>query len=355
MELSVCLIVKDEEKVIERCLNCVKKFANEIIIVDTGSTDKTKLICQSFTKNIYDLKWEYDFSKARNFAFSKATKDYIMWIDADDIIKQSEIDKINSLKNDKVLCDVYMLKYAVSFNSYNQPTFVFYRERIFKRSDNFLFSGFIHEAVSVSGIVKYLDITIEHRKIKNGDIKRNLKIYRRNLGQKFSARDQYYYSKELFYNGYYKKCIKQIKKFLKMSNKYLPNINDAYLTMAKCYYFINNLLESKKIIFEFLNNYFPNSEVICLLADIFSKENNFNNAIFYYECALNLKCDIQSGNFYDLNYYYYIPYINLVCLYYKIGDIDNAKKYQKIMFSKYPKDEKVIFNQNFFNSLFNKK
>ena len=73
--LSVCLIVKDEEEVLERCLNCVSQFADEIVVIDTGSKDKTVEIAKRFTNCVHSFQWENDFSKARNFSFSKATKD----------------------------------------------------------------------------------------------------------------------------------------------------------------------------------------------------------------------------------------------------------------------------------------
>ena len=71
--ISLCMIVKDEEEILARCLDCVADLMDEIIIVDTGSTDKTKEIARRYTDKIYDFKWENDFSAARNFAFSKAT------------------------------------------------------------------------------------------------------------------------------------------------------------------------------------------------------------------------------------------------------------------------------------------
>lgn len=98
MEISVCMIVKNEEDVLARCLNCVKQFADEIIIVDTGSKDQTKTIARTFTTNVFDFAWCDDFSKARNFAFDKATKDFKMWIDADDVILDEDIQKIKDLK-----------------------------------------------------------------------------------------------------------------------------------------------------------------------------------------------------------------------------------------------------------------
>ncbi len=84
--ISLCMIVKNESQVIERCLKCVSDLVDEIVIVDTGSTDDTMSIARKFTDSIYEFPWIDDFSAARNFSFSKATKEYIMWLDADDII-----------------------------------------------------------------------------------------------------------------------------------------------------------------------------------------------------------------------------------------------------------------------------
>ena len=215
MKISVCLIVKDEEKVIARCLDCVKRFADEIVIVDTGSKDKTKEIAKKYTDKIFDFEWQNDFSLARNFSFSKASKDYIMWLDADDVIKEEEIEKIILLKK-QMSADVYMLKYAIAFDKSGKSTFTYFRERILKRNKNFLWQGFVHEAISPSGTIERVDITIEHRKVCISNPKRNLLIYRDQLkrGRILNAREQYYYSKELFYNGYFRSCIKNLKKFL---------------------------------------------------------------------------------------------------------------------------------------------
>ena len=75
--ISLCMIVKNEERILARCLDSVKDLVDEIIIVDTGSADATKRIAAEYTDKIYDFTWIDDFSAARNFAFSKATGDYI--------------------------------------------------------------------------------------------------------------------------------------------------------------------------------------------------------------------------------------------------------------------------------------
>ena len=84
--LSLCMIVKNEEAVLSRCLESIKDAVDEIIIVDTGSSDATKEIAKKYTDLVYDFKWINNFSAARNFSFSKASKDYIIWLDADDVI-----------------------------------------------------------------------------------------------------------------------------------------------------------------------------------------------------------------------------------------------------------------------------
>src|SRR5690606_41842433 len=107
--ISLCMIVKDEEDVIGRCLDCVKDIMDEIIIVDTGSTDRTKEIVSAYTSNIYDFEWIDDFSVARNYSFSKATNDYIMWLYADYVILPEDIIKFNNLNEILTTTVVFVL------------------------------------------------------------------------------------------------------------------------------------------------------------------------------------------------------------------------------------------------------
>ena len=97
VKISLCMIVRDEEHVLERCLESIADVVDEIVIVDTGSVDKTKEIAAKFTDRIYDFPWVDDFAAARNFAFSKGMGEYLMWMDADDIFPVSEKRKIFDL------------------------------------------------------------------------------------------------------------------------------------------------------------------------------------------------------------------------------------------------------------------
>jgi len=87
---SVCIIAKNEEKYIERCLKSIADFDCEIVVVDTGSTDNTIEIVKKYTTKIYHFDWVNDFSAARNFSISKASNDWILVLDCDEWVKEAE-------------------------------------------------------------------------------------------------------------------------------------------------------------------------------------------------------------------------------------------------------------------------
>mgnify|MGYP003999777785 CR=1 FL=1 len=95
--LSVCMIVKNEEKHLKNALTSIKNLADEIIIVDTGSTDNTKEIASTFTQKIYDYAWNDNFAEARNFSLHHATSDWILVLDADETLSKVDNQRITSL------------------------------------------------------------------------------------------------------------------------------------------------------------------------------------------------------------------------------------------------------------------
>ena len=88
--ISLCIIVKNEEHNLPNLLKSVEGCFDEICITDTGSTDNTVKVAESFGCKVSHFKWVYDFSSARNFNFSQAKSDYIMWMDGDDFLETKE-------------------------------------------------------------------------------------------------------------------------------------------------------------------------------------------------------------------------------------------------------------------------
>ena len=95
--VSLSMIVKDEEKYLAKCLTSVKSVFDEMIVVDTGSTDKTKEIAKAFGAKVYDLDWNNDFSEARNFSLEKASGDWIFVMDADEVISPLDYDTLRKI------------------------------------------------------------------------------------------------------------------------------------------------------------------------------------------------------------------------------------------------------------------
>ena len=100
-KISLCMIVKNEEAYLEECLTSVKDLVSEIIIVDTGSTDKTKEIAKKFGAKIIDFTWIDDFAAARNASIKQATGDWILVLDADEVIAKKDFETIKTLIADK--------------------------------------------------------------------------------------------------------------------------------------------------------------------------------------------------------------------------------------------------------------
>lgn len=345
--ISVCMIAKDEEETIGRILKCAKEFADEIIVVDTGSTDSTRQIAKAFTDKVFDFEWCDDFSKARNYAFSKATCDFQMWLDADDFITDENIKKIIDLKKSSADFDACMCKYALDFDEQENAHFVFFRERILKRSANFQWNGKVHETIVPQGKIIYSDITIEHRKIKQNKPARNLKIYQKmkREGLDFSPREQYYYARELYYNNHLSSAIKNLKKFLKIEGTFPPDNLSAYIMLSDCFLQKNMQKHAKNALFECLKRHNPTSELCCKIAKIYENESKNMQAIFWYNSAL--LCTNKEGLI-SLDYSSIIPYVELSKLYYPI-DYPTAKNFHLLAKNCSPTNSAVLYNEQFFN------
>lgn len=185
--ISLCMIVKNEENFLERCLNSVKDFVDEIIIIDTGSKDRTEEIAKRFTNHVYRFEWCDDFSKARNESLKHAKKDWILVLDADETISEEDMKRIREIIRDKDI-DGYKLtqrnysdsvagvsckddKYEESrgFKSYFPSMLV----RLF-RNKGYRFQNKIHEVIedsmeSIGANVAVSGIPIHHKADKSKD------------------------------------------------------------------------------------------------------------------------------------------------------------------------------------------
>lgn len=146
--LSVCMIVKDEAKVLRRCLESIHGIADEIVIADTGSTDQTKAIAEEYTNYVYDFEWVHDFAAARNFAASKAIGQWILVIDADEYVdRKSFQDFKQNLKENPPDHNIIAVKIMNFTGLKGERLSENYHDRLYKNDQMITYTRSIHEVL----------------------------------------------------------------------------------------------------------------------------------------------------------------------------------------------------------------
>ena len=355
MELSLCMIVRNEEDTLPRCLDSAADAVDEIIILDTGSTDRTGEIARRYTEHVYDYAWEDDFSAARNAAFSHATKPYLLWLDADDMLEKSECAKLSALKTRlDGSVDAVMMPYQYASDKGGHPLLVFERERIVRAGAGFLFEGAVHEAIPVRGRILHEDIAVRHmRKEGNPHSSRNLAIYMRMLarGQPFSTRDRYYYARELADAGRWREAADAFEAFLACGAD-PSQLQDAGIRRGRCLLALGDIQGAKRQLLLSLALRADRAEAFCALGETCMRNGEDADAVFYFRAAL-LCAQPQPGTaFSEPAAYDYIPLMQLCVLYDRMGEYCEASRMNERALLLRPDDPNALRNRAYFEELF---
>ncbi len=151
-KVSACMIVKNEEEMLEDCLSSIRNWVDEIILVDTGSTDRTVEIAESYGAKIFHQPWEGNFSKHRNYSIEQATGDWIFIIDADERVFEEDVPEILQLLNqdEHPLLSLNVLNY---YGDSDHQTFL-PSDRFFRRSLDLRYRGIVHNQLSIPENIK---------------------------------------------------------------------------------------------------------------------------------------------------------------------------------------------------------
>ncbi|UCG61972.1 MAG: tetratricopeptide repeat protein [Candidatus Zixiibacteriota bacterium] len=171
--ISVCMIVKNEEKLLPGCLESVRDWVDEIVIVDTGSTDRTVEIAESFGARIFHQLWEGNFSKHRNYSLEQATCDWVFIIDADERFVQEDIAEIRRLINQDEVGIISINVYNVYGTNEELQTFLpsvrFWRRHLDLRYEgivhNLLELGMEHPVTRSRARIKHLGYDLDKQKM----------------------------------------------------------------------------------------------------------------------------------------------------------------------------------------------
>jgi len=219
------MIVKDEEHSLKQCLVRLKGKVEEVIIVDTGSIDRTKELALEFTDKVYDFEWCNDFSKARNFAISKASFDWILVLDADEEVVDFDKKKVEEFttSNEEVVGRIKRIN--IFEDSHGDKRHIERVNRLFNKNF-YYYSGSIHEQVtSIKGKVyetSEIDIMAEHNGYSREVINRTSKL-ERNISMLITAINDNNKDPYLFY---------QLGKSYFMSKDYLKACEQFVLSLG---------------------------------------------------------------------------------------------------------------------------
>lgn len=358
--ISLCMIVKNEENNLERCLQSVRDAVDEIIIVDTGSTDRTKEIASKWIPHVFDFTWIHDFSAARNFSFSKATMDYILWLDADDVLLPENREKLCHLKQFlSPTVDAVSMQYHCDFDDHGNVTLNVRRTRLVKRARNYQWKGAVHEdLVFKDGTFSDSDIVVTHRKnLSTSDPDRNLEIYENLLaqGQEFTPQDTLHYAMELHQHRVYQKAIECYLKFMDSEDISTEDRIYACSKLADCYHYLEDRKKEREFIFKSLEYDTPRPEFCCRLAYYFLEKNQFPQAAFWYKLATELPVPNNLWATQNHASRTWLPHMQLGLCYYQMGEYELSCKHNKFALSYRPDDQGIINNVRLLEEILNNK
>jgi glycosyltransferase involved in cell wall biosynthesis len=360
--ITLALIAKNEEKNINRLLDSVEGCFDEIVLVDTGSGDKTKEIAEARGCKVYDFEWVNSFCKARNFAFSKATSEYIMWLDLDDVLHNREgfIQWKNSAMQ---FSDCFLATYNYALDKDGKPICSFVRERVFKRSINPTWQYDLHEGIIIKPewskdyVVTWAVNHLRDADDIRADKSRNIKILE-NMKGKFDGRLQFYFGKELYEAQRPREALEEFRKAFQRNDvehhdRILTCQYAAYSAMA-CADEIKDELKDQKE--KFLSEAVrfaheglqlePNrAEMHCILGDVALKRQNLVAAIPAYAAAKSCIDPKSFGSPYEGAIYSFsdcyneTPRLQLAKINFHLGRIDEAEKEAEECVAKYGSED----------------
>ena len=291
--LSVCMIVKDEEANLKRLLPNLKSVVDELVIVDTGSSDKTKEVALQFTDKVYDFEWCDDFSAARNESLKYATKDYILWLDGDDHIAKQDI----------AILKFHLSRYPTTgvfltlVDKRPDREFHSLQLRVFPNHKGLQFKGRIHEQISFdvenSGLqystcqVNIIHLGYDAPEAVEKKLYRNLDILKQEIEENendfktilFTAKTLLGVGKTEEAKGYVDKAINLYKEGKAGMSK--ENVFMAFLAKATLLSIEGKPLEAINVLEEVKHDFYSDAMLSLTLGEMYFRQRMYSKAYSY--------------------------------------------------------------------------
>lgn len=292
--ISLCMIVKNEERTLARCLDSVNGIADEIVIVDTGSSDRTTEVAARYTDRIYAFAWEDDFAAARNASFARATQEYILWLDADDVLLPAERAKLLALKerlpSGGETAGV-ILNYTLAEGPDGGPLVSDRRLRLVRRDAGCRWHGRLHEQLTFPprGTVT-ADIAVTHRREADHHSARNVRILRKWVAEKGIGHGRllYYYAGECYDRRRYAAAARAYAELLRRPEGHAEDRLIACARLADCYGRLGDPGMKLGSLLQSFQYDLPHPDFCCAIAACFQDRQEWIAAIYWYMQALDV-------------------------------------------------------------------
>ncbi len=285
--LSLCMIVKDEERFLPMCLDSIKDYVDEIIIVDTGSTDNTVEIAKRYNAKIYHHPWENSFSKARNYSLKYATSDWIIWIDADEEVDERDAHKLKDVIRDDEVNVIYLPMFNRPIGG--KAVSVFSSEKIFRNHIGIHFEGIVHNNLKYSGLSKNVNIKLYHYGYNQGEKQMEKKFERTSSLLRLQIKDDpenptphHYLAISCLERKKYEECIKEALESIRLFE--LKNSNSqsrllSYYTACVAFYRIKDLDNAEEYALKAINFYPDYLDAHCILSSIYFLRKEYDKCV----------------------------------------------------------------------------
>lgn len=342
MRISACLIAKNEEKNIARCIESFKDAADEIVLVDTGSTDRTVEIAMSYGAKVFYYPWDNNFSNARNHALKRAHGDWVIFLDADEYFADgtgTNIKRILAMihqKNDinSVLCKCSHID-VISKKVKNTDFHI----RIFRNSPTMRYLGNIHESLSTGGkplkmyTVSERDLKIYHTGYSNDIIEskfqRNLGLLLEDMKNGIGGNILYYYLSDCYFGlGNYEFAIKYANTYIASGEKTLGFDNRPYHNLITSMILLKKKPEEILAVINKAIELFPEHPGFQnSLAVVLMNQGKFEMALAVFQKVIKMQSVYKNIETNDIPGQMYLIYNYMASIYKHKNDVINALDY----------------------------
>lgn len=332
-KVSLCMIVRDEESILEKCLESIKSIPDEIIITDTGSTDSTIAIAEKYADRVEQFQWIDDFSAARNYCDRFASYEYIMTWDADNILQEASLEQLLKLKQkDFNDLDLIYGSWHTELSDSGEPIKTTVKPFLYRRQ-KFHWESAVHNILVANSdqtnIKEKILYEIEFSHYKD----RDLKSYRYNQTQKILEKELsknetdtrllFYYGESLIYDQNFTKAKQVFNKFLTLDN----NSEQTIFAIEKLMLIHLNLGEAEQALDlakQYYDRYKSNPRFLLTFADC-TAVNDLVAAKAYYQKYLENPVKQHNKNlFYDHERFAVHPHWMLGNIFLLTGETEKA-------------------------------